>query len=475
MEHEVLDLHRAQAALKKKRNVYTSPIHLLSSELLGYIFTIVAESTSPAQSIGVDKPSYDKRKLAQVCSYWRRVALEVCPTWPHVSLNFHASEGELAEAVIELGCTRKKWRSAGVYRHPGIDDASYIQTTLATIASYVRQLSSLDLAADSMDQLRPFLDLWLKKGTPGSLTELALSLSRPSLGVSGPSDRLNQFLRHIEVLELRSVGLEWSHITLEQLTDLTLESLPPFCCPSSAQLASILASCPHLQRLCLKRITVPAPLNSIVPKPVMLKRLKRLSLEELDFQKALSTISQGHSELDIHLWGTISGTETLEVLRSFASRANIRKVTLTLSETRADSALAHLLHFTINSFPDVKRLTLSGMNIRDSELVFLTNHFLAQEDDLESSTSVDTPGLLSYFDLLRLRNCTIYAAPATFHKAVLVLPLRKLQLVECNHCLSAQAKTDEATGVVKPIHTKSKFGTLLRECMPGRVFLPNPS
>lgn len=45
MEHEEECLHMSQTALKKKINMFTSPIYGLPSELLAYIFTTAVAST----------------------------------------------------------------------------------------------------------------------------------------------------------------------------------------------------------------------------------------------------------------------------------------------------------------------------------------------------------------------------------------------------------------------------------------------
>ncbi|KAF8604018.1 hypothetical protein BDV93DRAFT_556027 [Ceratobasidium sp. AG-I] len=81
MEHTEFDLHKAQAALKKKRNSYISPIYTLPSELLAYVFTT---TVAPTQNHASDE--YAKRNLSRVCSHWRQVVQDICPFWAQSSL-----------------------------------------------------------------------------------------------------------------------------------------------------------------------------------------------------------------------------------------------------------------------------------------------------------------------------------------------------------------------------------------------------
>lgn len=87
MEHDQLDLHRMQAALKKKRNPYISPISMLPSELLAHIFKSATASVSDRKR----SPECVKRDLSRVCFRWRQVALEVCPVWRDFCLTVNLS------------------------------------------------------------------------------------------------------------------------------------------------------------------------------------------------------------------------------------------------------------------------------------------------------------------------------------------------------------------------------------------------
>ena len=101
MEHEQLDLQRAQAPLRNKRNSLISPIYTLPSELLADIFKTAVETVSPDDS----SDKHTRKTVSHVCSRWRQIALEVCPVWHAVCLTFktnYASEDKLKRTELEL-------------------------------------------------------------------------------------------------------------------------------------------------------------------------------------------------------------------------------------------------------------------------------------------------------------------------------------------------------------------------------------
>ncbi|KAF8601465.1 hypothetical protein BDV93DRAFT_545772 [Ceratobasidium sp. AG-I] len=104
MERGQLNLQKAQAALKNKRNSFVLPIYALPSELLACIFTTTVAPVPSDDSSNKDT----RRSLMQVCSRWRQVALEVCPVWRQVSLVLEindAPEGGPMMTEIELDDT----------------------------------------------------------------------------------------------------------------------------------------------------------------------------------------------------------------------------------------------------------------------------------------------------------------------------------------------------------------------------------
>lgn len=453
--------------LRNKKKSYTSPINALPSEVLSLIFMSVVGYASPHYSSISTKDSNQARILAQVCSRWRHITLDVCPIWPYVHLFFnnHGHRDNLNRAKIGLGRTRGKYRAMPIYRQPDISDTLYIQTTLATISPYIKQLCNIDLATDQVEQFQPFLDFWLEKGT-SSLDELTLSVDSASRVFSEIdshlSDRLNQSLRYIETLSLSSVGLDWSSVAFDRLTLMKLDNLPFFCCPTLVQLARILSTCPALQDLWLERIMIPASPDIVPPKAIELKDLNRLSLEKVDIPMVLSIISPGGCELDLRLEGAIDDINTLASLRSFANRSNIQLFTLTLLEERLDRALAQFFHSIIGSLPGLRRLRLLYMSLHESELGALANYPMPSE-------LVSTTGGSPSIGVLELHDCTIRTTATVFHNAITALPWPRLLLVGCNHCFTTQGEAGGATEMHERIFMESDFGIELNELMLDQV------
>lgn len=242
-------------------------------------------------------------------------------------------------ADIELSDAFGREIQVAICRLSGIGDAQYTQITLDVIAPYLKQLSTLNLNTDDVEQLRPFLNLWLAKGAPGSVTSLDLSANKAALVFPAMSsqlgDRLGQCVRHLESLTLSSVGLEWSTAMFDGLTSMKLANLPSSCCPSLVQLARMLSSCPCLRSLILRHITFPASLGA-GPEPAELQYLGYLYLSEVDLQSVLPIISPKRGVLRLKLHNFVDHTKILEPLLSFANRVHMYDLELTLSETRSD-------------------------------------------------------------------------------------------------------------------------------------------
>lgn len=346
VEREQLDIYRAQVALKKKRNSLTSPVYALPSKLLSYIFIIAVDRTPGCES----SSEYARRCLSQVCSRWRQVALEVCPVWRRSSLTLEIDntlEGGLTSARIGLHGASGRYKEVPVHRELSLGEAAYIQKTLDTIDPCVKQLEYINLTTYHVEQLRPFLTLWLEKGAPRSVTNINLSLKAsvfiPEIN-SHFSKSLSDRLRHVERLVLSSVALDWSSSAFDRLTSMMFSDLPASCCPTLTQLAQMLSTCPHLENLWLERIAIPSSQDAAAPETVELVHLRQLTLLEVDVQRVLSIISPGREGLKLELRSAIGDPDPLEPLRPFAGRANIHRLTLHSWERCSLAVLTQLLH-----------------------------------------------------------------------------------------------------------------------------------
>lgn len=467
---EELDYQRAQAALKRKRNSSISPIYMLPSESLAYIFMTAAIRAEPLDH---SSDEYARRSLSRVSCHWRRIALEVCPAWRQLTLTLeidHTLEDKNLKATIGLCGGPKKYIQVPIHRRPGLGEDLYIRETLDTIAPYIKHFNYVNLASKSIENLRPFLELWIEEGTPGSIVEFNLSVNEPALvfpemNSSRFSERLNQYLTQTKYLSLSSVALDWSSIAFDTLTSMSISNLPTSYSPTLAQLARVLSTCPRLRHLSLERITILPSLDAPALELVEFEELKMLSLKQVNVSRALSIISPGFHGLILTLEGVIDDDDTLESLQFFTSRANIRHLNLTLPETRSDEALARLLHYVTRPLMDLEILKLAGMNLREPELNGLAVHFSVPDNAI---ALVDTAArsLRTGYRYLSLSHCTIHTSPLVLSRALSALFWIELRLNSCNYVLITSEGVNADAELISGI---SEFGVRLNELLPGRV------
>ncbi|KAF8608423.1 hypothetical protein BDV93DRAFT_249268 [Ceratobasidium sp. AG-I] len=466
MDCEELNLHRTHVALKMKRNSFASPIYTLPSELLARVFTIAVDSNN---SLGEDV----RKSLSWVCSRWRQVALEVCPVCVRSRFSFGIDdtlEDKRPRATITLINKRPRRLLVHVDRQPDVGDAPYAQTTLNTLAPYIKQLKRIRLNGD-FEQLRPFLNFWLEKGTLGSVTSLYLLVNgaAPAFYETSPhlSERLNLFIRQLTGLVVSSLGLAWSSMTFDNLYHISLSDLPPSRCPTLEQLARMLSTCTTIRSIHLERITIPDSKNTAAPETVQLKYLRNLSLIDVDVSRVLSIIAPGHDELNLTFRGVVDDTATLESLCSLFGRANLSQLTLMLLEPRSDQALARLLLSALSPILQFRNIILKNMHLYDSELSALAYHNPTQDGEALPSTLLNTTGGPRQRLTLVLLNCTICTTPKVFYDAVSAIPWGTLRLPGCGHLVTTQGE-DGAIEVLQPTISRSDFGDQLVALLAGR-------
>ncbi|KAF8601496.1 hypothetical protein BDV93DRAFT_608030 [Ceratobasidium sp. AG-I] len=276
-----------------------------------------------------------------------------------------------------------------------------------------------------------------------------------------------EYIRHIQVLELFSVGLDWSTVAFDRLESILLQGLPSTCCPNLAQLAQILSTCPTLRTISLERVQMSIPPNTVSPAPVNLEHLESLSLLEVDIPKILSIILPGRKKIDLTLKGFVDNDDTLNTFYRFISRADVQKLTLTLSEVRSDAALSQLLPSAMIFTPELERLALHDMNIRESEINILHDYSFSPNAQLMPppiSTLADLPRIKE----IQLHSCIIHSPPEVFCNAIRNLLGNRLLLTDCNHSPTTQGVSG-ATESLELIDETSDFGMQMAESLPGRV------
>ncbi|KAF8604017.1 hypothetical protein BDV93DRAFT_556026 [Ceratobasidium sp. AG-I] len=377
----------------------------------------------------------------------------------------------MAEAQMELGNPYDVYVDVPIHRQPGLGDAPYIQKTLDEIAPYIKQLHKIDLAVNDVQQLRLFLDFWLEKGAPGSVTALDLVLKKPGQVFvetnSRLSDRFSQCLRSVLHLSIYRVGLDWSSAAFDKLTSISLSNLPSSCCPTLVQLVGVLSTCPNLLSLDLERLTFPASLGP-VPEPAKLGKLQHLYLTEIDLGSVLPVLSPKNSKLHLNFQSPIDDIDTLQLLLSFVDRASIHRLDLTLPEARSDQALVRLLHPFSNPLLDLQKLTLSELNLRDSELSELAVHSFVHDSATLASALVGTTSRDSQSRTLVMWHCTIHTSPEALHNAFSSLSWDILNLNDCHHFVTTQG-ADGAAETLVPINSTSEFGIRLSELLLNRL------
>ncbi|KAF8601505.1 hypothetical protein BDV93DRAFT_608036 [Ceratobasidium sp. AG-I] len=473
---EELNFRSAEAPLGARRNSSIPPINMLPSEVLAQIFKIVACFTPPSDRFPPLKAHDYERILSQVCSRWRQIALGVCPLWYKVALIFESRDRDEDNPIrAEVGLYHKlRWYiKVLVPRQPGVADGPYIQTILDTINPYKRNISKISMYAQSFERLHALLDLLLDNEPPESLVELAIS--EYSYSETPPTTsfyshrRLSQLFRPVKKLRIHSVGLDWSSVASERLTDMALESLPPSCCPNLEQLIEMLLACPSLRDLRLEGIAFPALPHFVPSGLVKLEHLEFLSLNKLessDLQKVLSILSTGHYSLHLCLSCDISNIKTLGRLRSFASRANVGKVSF--SGPLCGGTLSQAVLSFLEAIPNVKDLVFYSMNLYEGDLSTRNDPPVNSNNRSQAPALTNTDSFARQVSLT-LSSCTIHASSILFHNAISALPLSMLTLKGCEQQLIIEDSDGDVYEARIPITPRAELGTRLSELMPGRT------
>ncbi|KAF8594738.1 hypothetical protein BDV93DRAFT_611718 [Ceratobasidium sp. AG-I] len=457
---------------------------LLPSEVLAIIFaaatipTISTASTTYATSM----PAYTSPEryvtfyIQQVCSRWRHIAQEVCPIWTIGSLTLKsssASENNLAWSKLTL------WGGPGgtsiqmqlpKQRQPAMDDASLVQATLDVVAPYMKQLRTLELAI-AVEQIQQVLECCLKREATESLAQIIVLVNQnaPALPDTNPhlGERLNRLLGSVEDLVPSPLGLNWSSVVFPKLVTMWLSNLPSVCCPTLEQFALILSTCPCLQSLCLEHITFPTSPDIMAIEPVALEQLMGVSLRDVDVTSVLLIISLGSWGLHFSLQDIAVNTDVLESLRSLAGRARLTELSFSLLETRSNMALAQLLSVA-NCIPDLKRVYLFGMDLRESELKAVAVQSLAQNNQILPPALAGSPASPRQPIDIRIEECVISTTPDGLHDAISIFSWVTLTLIGCKCSATIQGENG-LTEVLEPICLGSEYGSQLSDLAPDRI------
>ncbi|KAF8599900.1 hypothetical protein BDV93DRAFT_525748 [Ceratobasidium sp. AG-I] len=475
---ELLELEKARMVLANARNTQCSPINRLPSELLVSIFQIVVDSAYPYDSYDCTSYANPAAKLVQVCSRWHQVASEAGTLWSCVVIPYQGrgtSERVLTTARMQLqrtyGSSINLFISHKLFYYP---DNFWFQSTNALITPYMNQIHSLTVRLPRGGDAEMLLNYCTAGGTAGTLSrlEIAVKLSPTFLFHQADSQTLGQideYLRSVRTLKLRSAAFDWQCAVFEQLGELVLCNLNTRCCPNLTQLAGVLSASPGLRDLRLKETTIRDETEPMVHSPVRLEHLEKLVLDRLDDAsscRAISILSLGEQGLYLTFNVDSSSSTVLLALRQFATKNRIE--TFRYTGVSARQPLQEILE----SLPDLSYLMLDKLKLGKSDFDALIH---CNGAPLASPSSPPSPPLsleqtsptspLPKLKRLTFVDATILCDQATFKKAISSLSLCSFRLQGCSieTITESQKKPGGAPTKLGSIGATSELGIWLTE------------
>ncbi|KAG8724362.1 hypothetical protein FRC09_019640 [Ceratobasidium sp. 395] len=164
---------------------------------------------------------------------------------------------------------------------------------------HAARFRTLSIVADTLENIHAMILCWFDHGAPGSVTELSVStwngyarLLPSDVHEKHSREAIDNFLRPINVLQLKNAYLDWDSAAYEGLSSLRLEFKATI---KVAHLAKILDVSPRLNSLILRQIRL-GELNEPVFDPRSLPHLHTLYVDDLtpeSMQRLLRLIEPG--------------------------------------------------------------------------------------------------------------------------------------------------------------------------------------
>jgi hypothetical protein len=392
-------LQNARFILLRSRNASKSlaPINRLPVETLSEIFR-AANDHYCCRNDPPHNHSVCPTVLAGVCHLWRGVALNLPTLWSHLDL---AITGMTIKGSY-VNCA-KLWaeRSSDIYLDIRVEEESEedqdtapiggqhshkviiskLDSVLSPIAPRIRHLElglcfnsqylliSLLFATIGLGSVRS-LNLWYS----GEETLGAISCSSFPWGRSVWPDHwdcdhppIDDLLRSINRLTLRSIPIDWRSTVYHNLTELSLDNLDA----GLSRIASILKSSPSLCTLSMDRGYISVDSNELGMIP--LEQLQSVRIDGYGCYTAdiLSLLEPGTLPLTVNITLPLSTiTSVVEKMREFFARSNV--VSLHVKPRKSTAWFAQLR----SSLSHLEKLTIEGGNIADPNLIaFLDNDY----------------------------------------------------------------------------------------------------
>ncbi|KAF8599887.1 hypothetical protein BDV93DRAFT_608973 [Ceratobasidium sp. AG-I] len=474
------DLDKTRGMLANTWNTECAPINRLPSELLAFIFQIIVDDAYPHDIY--DSMSYinPATKLAFVCSCWRQTALETGSLWSCVVFPYQADrnyEHVLTIARMQLERTQGSPIDLFVSHKPSFEanDTRFL-STCNMVNRHARQVRSLRVRLDRNKDIESLLECCLMNGTAGSLSKLEILANFSSHYLfhqanSQTLERLDEYLRSVRMLKLRSVAFDWRCAAFEQLEDLDLYNLHSKCCPNLTQLARVLSASPNLRRLRLKEIMIHGKMKPTIHSPVMLQHLNKLILDRLgdsSASKALSILSSGRQNLSLTFNAKSSSLPIPTVLRPFATENHIGTFRF------IDAPHRQSLQEILESLPDLKYLILDELELVDSDFDALVHrNKLPAASHLTLPAQAKLTSTLPKLKHLALMKCTIVSDQVRFKEAISSLSLDSFYLGNC--CVEVRTESQGRFGGVSSrlcsIGVMTELGIWLTENVTGKLVI----
>ncbi|KAG8738881.1 hypothetical protein FRC12_016517, partial [Ceratobasidium sp. 428] len=493
-------IQQARYTLIDTRNVsrMVAPIYSLPSEILARIFSDAAccctNETFHEHTPHIANPVM----LSGVCKRWRQVAVNHQPLWTHIDLVVAGDNTNRGYHPPEIWEERSQGALLylNIYQYrllnyidveedydntyaDELDSAPMFNKLLNFLSPLMSQVCSMTLVLDFPTEpvLAKLLGSWLLNYTSGQPQALRLQAHHQSpklylthrestfgLAASTRVLRYKGLFESLRILHLCNIIPSWTNLSLENLTDLRLESGETWSITQN-ELASLLMSCPRLQCLALDRLS-PGASNDSSQIVVTLNELRMIYIRDPAWSHlvefVLDIINPGSNPLTMTIFLPFAAelsSRALAAVQTFAGRSNVK--TLHIKSGRGHMSFASQLW----PLPHVETLTLQKCHFSDAARV---GSFVLDRDTSPRPTRPESalcPSLRSLY----LKRCTVdqdYAHQLLSHHHIQAIYLRECCVSKETPCtpkpdgpqVSEECWQFLSELVPKIVHVKDEWG-----------------
>ncbi|KAG8777675.1 hypothetical protein FRC12_000261 [Ceratobasidium sp. 428] len=345
-------------------------ISSLPQEILARVFSWAScRCKSYVDYDDVPPPIFNPVSYSAVCRDWRQVAVNDQSLWTRIDLVVDVWDDDGKYYSPEIWLERSKGAPLYVQvlqpRFPLDDEymedeeeeslthlfpdpnrlpAPMVNRLMGFLSPLMPQVCSLTtfLSYPYDSTLKMLLDCWKRHGIPGRPKTLK-TLSHMELAhitIRSPKS-YTSFLESLEVLHLHNTVLKsWSRFLFPNLIEFETSVGEGEWTIKLPELATVLSSCPKLQRLSLSRLIIdPFPPREPKPEPSFLQDLQKLQVGGFSdalgrdgaamLESVLALIIPGQSSLNLEVdlsYIYKSPQRAIDVVRAFVERANVTQL-----------------------------------------------------------------------------------------------------------------------------------------------------